>query len=182
MKNHLYVHGGAEKCDRKCGVSIINIEGKKYPFGGACNKYYNLQIDKHSHKEQDLVKLRQQLVFEKYICPVELKEDAPSIGISKSFLSNTLYPLYYNFFTQLGFRVILGDQVKTSGIDKKEAAFCYPVELAHASFRIYLIKVRIMFSFRILKRYTILMKTHKRKPVCWFSLKVITFQLHLRKS
>ena len=35
--------GGAEKCDRKCSIAIIEIENKKFPFGGACNKYYELQ-------------------------------------------------------------------------------------------------------------------------------------------
>ena len=128
--------GGAEKCDRKCGVSIVKIEEKKYPFGGACNKYYNLQLDiKHASKENNLVKLRQHLVYEKYIHPVGLDDDAPSIGISKSFLTNTLYPLYYNFFSRLGFKIILGGEVRTEGIDKKESSFCYPVELAHGFFQ-----------------------------------------------
>ncbi|RJP73596.1 MAG: activase [Ignavibacteriales bacterium] len=128
--------GGAEKCDRKCGISVIKIEGKKYPFGGACNKYYNLQLDiKTSSNEYDLVKLRQHLVFEKYIQPLPVDIDVPVIGISKSFLTNTLYPLYYNFFTQLGFKVIVGDEAKHEGIDKKESSFCYPVELAHGFFQ-----------------------------------------------
>ena len=128
--------GGTEKCDRKCEISLFRIDGKKYPFGGACNKYYNLLLDiKPANEENDLVKYRQHLVFEKYIQPVELDVNAPTIGISKSFLTNTLYPLYYNFFTQIGFKVILGDEFKSSGIEKKEAAFCYPVELAHGLFQ-----------------------------------------------
>ncbi|MCX6151307.1 MAG: acyl-CoA dehydratase activase [Ignavibacteriales bacterium] len=135
-ENSFVCAGGAEKCDRKCGVSLIKIEGKKYPFGGACNKYYNLQLDINpSSKENDLVKLRQHLVYEKYIHPIELEDNAPTIGISKSFLTNTLYPLYYNFFTQLGFRIILGSDAKPNGIDKKESTFCYPAELAHGFFQ-----------------------------------------------
>ncbi len=135
-ENSFVCAGGAEKCDRKCGISVIKIEGKKYPFGGACNKYYNLQLDiKPSSKENDLVKLRQHLAFEKYIHPLELNDDAPTVGISKSFLTNTLYPLYYNFFTQLGFKIIIGDEAKHEGIDKKESSFCYPVELAHGFFQ-----------------------------------------------
>ncbi|MCU7496041.1 MAG: activase [Ignavibacteria bacterium] len=124
--------GGAEKCDRKCPVSMITVDGKKYPFGGACNKYYNVQMNiRDSLKGTDLIKLREKLVFEKYLHPAELKENAPAIGISRSFLTNTLFPLYYNFFTQLGFRVTLPSESKTGGVDKREAAFCYPVELAH---------------------------------------------------
>ena len=128
--------GGAEKCDRKCSVSIININGKKYPFGGACNKYYNLQEEHHSDiKDNNLINLRQELVFDKYIYPAELPRDAKSVGIPKSFLTNTLFPLYYNYFTQLGFRVVLGDNVKQVGIEKKESSFCFPVELAHGFFQ-----------------------------------------------
>lgn len=128
--------GGTEKCDRKCSVSIILINGKKYPFGGACNKYYNLQGEHNADiKDNNLVNLRQELVFDKYIYPVELPRDAKTIGIPKSFLTNTLFPLYFNYFTQLGFRVVLGDNVKQLGIEKKESAFCFPVELAHGFFQ-----------------------------------------------
>lgn len=124
--------GGSEKCDRKCPVSLIRINEKKYPFGGACNKYYNVQMNiKDSEKGRDLVKLREQLVFEKYLHPAPLQESAPTVGISKSFLTNTIYPLYYNFFTRLGFRVILAQESRVEGVDKREAAFCYPVELSH---------------------------------------------------
>lgn len=129
-------YGGKEDCDRKCNVSLIKIEGKKYPFGGACNKYYNLQLDvKKSSKQYDLVNLRQKLVFEKYIHPVEFENNVETIGISKSFFTNTLYPLFYNFFTQLGFKIILGDESNPAGIEKRESAFCYPVELAHGFFQ-----------------------------------------------
>jgi predicted CoA-substrate-specific enzyme activase len=124
--------GGSEKCDRKCNVSLINLNGRKYPFGGACDKYYNVQQENcFSEKNKNLVKLRQELVFDKYLHRVKLPDDAVTIGISKSFLTNTLYPLYYNFFTQLGFRIILGDNPRQEGIEKKESSFCYPAELAH---------------------------------------------------
>ncbi len=124
--------GGSEKCDRKCSISLIKINNKNYPFGGACNKYYNLQANSSEKlKGSNLVRLRQELVFEKYIHPLKLREDAQTIGIPKSFLTNSYYPLYYNFFTQLGFKVILGNIPEKSGIDQKQAAFCYPVELAH---------------------------------------------------
>jgi len=124
--------GGVEKCDRTCSVSIISINGKKYPFGGACNKYYNLQIERKQHvRENNLITLRQELVFEKYIHPADLSENAKIVGIPKSLFTNTIYPLYFNFFTQLGFKVALGDEVKQAGIEKRQSAFCYPVELAH---------------------------------------------------
>lgn len=124
--------GGQSGCDRKCRIAVLKIDGKRYPFGGACDMYYNILSEKKTEdKESDYVKLRQKLVFEKYIHPSELKEGALTVGILKSFFTNTLYPLYYNFFNKLGFRVILADDPLSEGIEKREAAFCYPVELAH---------------------------------------------------
>ncbi|MBN1539990.1 MAG: activase, partial [Candidatus Thermoplasmatota archaeon] len=35
--------GGKEKCDLGCEVARIKIGDKVYPFGGACNRYYNLR-------------------------------------------------------------------------------------------------------------------------------------------
>ena len=130
--------GGKEKCDRNCEISTIIIKGQKYPFGGACNKYYNMRYNiEYDAEELDLVALRQKLIFGKYSEDLrhDLNENAPVIGINRSFLANSLFPLYYNFFTKLGMRVILPDEVDDEGIDKKGAAFCFPVEIAHGLFQ-----------------------------------------------
>ncbi len=125
--------GGKDKCDRKCSVSIFNINGKQYPFGGACDLYSSIKNEKDPDniKIKDYVKLRQSLVFNKYLTDVKNKDNAPSIGILKSFLTNTYYPLFYNFFTLLGFNVILESEVNTKGIEKISSSFCYPAELSH---------------------------------------------------
>lgn len=122
--------GGKEDCDRKCSIALIEVDGKKYPFGGACNKYYNERYNIRSDKGiRDYVKIRQELVFNKYVS--EPITNGKSVGISKSFITNTLYPLYHNFFTKLGFKVVLSDTVERKGIDKIQSSFCYPVEIAH---------------------------------------------------
>ncbi len=127
--------GMPEGCDRKCSISLIVLDGKKIPFGGACNKYYEYKKTKAKEKSTNLVQVRQQLVFEKYAPVYDLPKNAPTIGIPKSFLVNTLYPLYYNFFSKLGYKVILGEEPVKKGIDKQQASFCYPVELAHGFFQ-----------------------------------------------
>ncbi|HEY3372511.1 MAG TPA: acyl-CoA dehydratase activase, partial [Prolixibacteraceae bacterium] len=128
--------GQPEGCDRKCNINLLLLDGKKIPFGGACNKYY---LDKKEGKTEtphnNYVRIRQQLVFEKYIPDYPLSVDAPVIAISKSFLTNTLYPLYYNFFSKLGFRILLGEVPSKEGINKQQASFCYPAELAHGFFQ-----------------------------------------------
>lgn len=123
--------GGKEACDRKCNINLIQIDDKKYPFGGACNKYVNMRFNVNYDIETlDLVALREKLIFEKY-GPKTVTHSTKKIGILKSLLVNTLYPLYANFFTELGFAIVLAEEPLAEGIEKQGAAFCYPVEQAH---------------------------------------------------
>jgi predicted CoA-substrate-specific enzyme activase len=126
--------GGKEKCDRRCGIAVIEVEGRKYPFGGACNRYYNLRHHvTHDVEELDLVRARQRLIFETHAAA---PPPAPRgrVGLNRSFLVNTYFPLYSHFFSRLGFEVVLPDRPTQEGIDQRSAAFCYPVELAHGFF------------------------------------------------
>jgi predicted CoA-substrate-specific enzyme activase len=128
--------GQPEGCDRKCNINLVLLEGKKIPFGGACNKYsLDKKTDEKEKVNKNLVRIRQNLVFEKYIPEYTIADDALIVAIPKSFLVNTLYPLYYNFFSKLGFKVIIGEVAVKEGIDKQQASFCYPAELAHGFFK-----------------------------------------------
>ncbi|MCD6486501.1 MAG: activase [Syntrophobacterales bacterium] len=130
--------GGKEKCDRKCEIARIKIEGKTFPFGGACNRWYNLRSKiKIDTEELNLVAHYEKLIFDKDGLSPEISgphENAETIGINKSFLVNTYFPLYYSFFSQLGFRVILSDHSEQEGMDRINAPFCYPAEMAHGYF------------------------------------------------
>ena len=130
--------GGKEKCDRRCEIAMIEVEGQKHPFGGACNRYYNLRHNvRYNVSELDLVRIRQELVFGKYAG--QLPEGYAAnprgrIGFNRSFLVNTYFPLYSTFFAELGYEVTLPDEPAQEGIDQRNAAFCYPAELAHGFF------------------------------------------------
>lgn len=130
--------GGKEKCDRRCEIAVIDIEGKKYPFGGACNRYYNIRRSiRYDVDTLDLVRTRQRLIFEKYGAPPKTRRPVKNrgrIGISRSFMVNTYYPLYAHFFVELGFAPVLPETASPAGIDRRNAAFCYPGELAHGFF------------------------------------------------
>ena len=130
--------GGKEKCDRRCSINVIEVEGQKHPFGGACNRYYNLRHRvQYDVQALDLVSLRQKLVFETYAttAPAGGAQAARGrVGLNRSFLLHTYFPLYSNFFSRLGFEVVLPDLPTQEGIDQRGAAFCYPVELAHGFF------------------------------------------------
>jgi predicted nucleotide-binding protein (sugar kinase/HSP70/actin superfamily) len=130
--------GGKERCDRKCEIATLILDGKKFPFGGACNRYYNLRRNVRYNTDQlDLVRVRQMLIFDTYGPRPEDRPPGgtlPRIGISKSFLVNTYYPLYANFFNALGFEVVLPDEPSREGISSRNAPFCFPAELAHGFF------------------------------------------------
>jgi len=130
--------GGKEKCDRRCEIAMIEIEGQKYPFGGACNRYYNLR-HKVSFDIQslDLVRMRQELIYHQYgVSGPQGKGIGRrgSIGFNRSFLVNTYYPLYSHFFAELGYDIVMPESPSQAGVDQRNAAFCYPVELAHGFF------------------------------------------------
>ena len=123
--------GGKEKCDLACSINLIEVLGKTYPFGGACNKYYNLiNKTKVDSNKFDFIKKRKYLIFEKYAPEVKLPGDAKTVGINQSFNTHTIYPLYYNFFTSLGFRVVISDKVDEKGLEREHTSFCYPAQLS----------------------------------------------------
>ncbi|OQX29338.1 MAG: hypothetical protein B0D92_04260 [Spirochaeta sp. LUC14_002_19_P3] len=123
--------GTSENCDRGCSINIIKISGKKYPFGGVCNKYYNqlhhLNIDP---LPLDYIARRQKLLFERH----SRCDSGKTIGLPKTLYTHVLFPLYYHFFTGLGYEVMLSDTVDPEGIKKTSSSFCFPVEIAHGMF------------------------------------------------
>ena len=135
--------GGSEKCDRKCGITLWRIGDASYPFGGACNRYYNLRFKKEIQTaDLDLVAVRQKLLFDVYgparhphARTGEMAKPKKSVGINVSFLTYSLYPLFSNFFARLGFDIILSDRTPTmEGASRAQAAFCYPAAISHAAF------------------------------------------------
>ncbi len=129
--------GGPEKCDRRCKIAMIHLEGEKYPFGGACNRYYNLRHNlSYDVKNLDLVRFRQHLVFEKYAAKLPAAGTPPRgrVAINRSFLTSTYYPLYSTFFAELGLIPVMPDAVSQEGVDRRSAPFCYPAELSHGFF------------------------------------------------
>jgi len=156
--------GTTEGCDRGCTINVIKLNGQSYPFGGICNKYYNIlhhiSIDP---KRFDVVQRRQELVFSTYKeeTPIPVRDvmsemsafspsntiknqeffnltgvsgGARSIGLTRSFLVNHLYPLYYYFFSRLGLSVVLPETADKEGCKRVSSSFCFPVELSHGMF------------------------------------------------
>src|ERR1035437_1363740 len=127
--------GGKEKCDRKCAINMIRIEGKVYPFGGACNKYYNQRYNIDVDAEKlDYVAVRNRLVFERFAPAMPINENSPVIGINRSFIVLQMFPLYYNFFANLGCRVILSKELVEDASHLHTTSFCYPAQVSIGMF------------------------------------------------
>ncbi len=123
--------GGAEHCDRKCLIARIEIDGKVYPFGGICNRFDNLVHHRTVNTAGlNLVVERQRRVFAEMAADTG-EENRPTVGMNRSFLTNTYFPLFNRFFRDLGFRLVVPSEINPAGTDRQGAAFCYPVELAH---------------------------------------------------
>ncbi|HLN52154.1 MAG TPA: acyl-CoA dehydratase activase [Lentimicrobium sp.] len=123
-------------CDRKCEINTFNINGKHFAFGGACNKYYdNFTTTEKDLKKNDYISKRMDLIFGVDSIPYEPLKKQITVGLTKSFTINRLYPLYRTFFSELRFDVVMPEQVDSEGFDNQFSSFCYPAELAHGFFR-----------------------------------------------
>jgi predicted nucleotide-binding protein (sugar kinase/HSP70/actin superfamily) len=58
-----------------------------------------------------------------------------SIGLNTSFYFQTLFPLYYNFFNELGFNVVLPEKLDETGLDYEHSQFCYPMQQSLCFFK-----------------------------------------------
>ena len=131
--------GGKERCDRRCEIARIELEDNVYAFGGACNRYDNIRRRRNFDVESlDLVRKRHRLIFETHTTPMlqhARSSGGRTVGINRSFLTNTYLPLYATFFEHLGIEPLLPDVVSPEGIDRPTAPFCYPAQLSHGFFK-----------------------------------------------
>lgn len=121
-------NGAGRDCDLGCSIARIVVEGKIFPFGGICNRFDNSKISKDTKPGEDLVLWREKRVFRDLSAP---QEDQPVIGMNRSLLMNTWFPLFNTFFRKMGFGVRLPEKADPDSIEQKSAPFCHPVELAH---------------------------------------------------
>lgn len=133
--------GGRTKCDRKCTISVIEVNGKKIPYGGACNLYESFREQTFDASQFDFVAMREKMVFE-----IQKNGQGKKVGISKSFAMNVFFPFFSALFAKLGFEVVLPDGPDESGKDRMGAEFCFPVELSHG-FALSLLKKNVDFIF-----------------------------------
>jgi predicted CoA-substrate-specific enzyme activase len=129
-----------KSCDNYCPIQVLSVggaDGRKYMFGGRCNKYTNMRKAVKDVPVFDYVERRQKMLFEEYAAPqaeagVPLKRDFV-VGIPRCFSTHTLYPLYSWFFHELGIRTFLSTEVAHAGVARAESTYCFPAEIAHGA-------------------------------------------------
>ena len=121
-------------CDNYCPIQVLSVDGRKYMFGGRCNKYTNMRKAVKDVPVFDYVEKRQQLLFEEYAAPVlENPKRDYVIGIPRALSVHSLYPLYSWFFHELGIKTFLSTEVAHAGVARTEAEYCFPAEIAHGA-------------------------------------------------
>ncbi|TWH49322.1 acyl-CoA dehydratase activase [Sporomusa sp. KB1] len=119
-------------CENICEIKKIQVRGKEFPFGGLCSKYE--VKPKHSRLKaegQDLVAVRNQLMFEKYGAET-FRHPRGTIGIPLALTTYEFYPFYAKLINELGFNVSLSKASK-EGNAKTLGSICYPCEIAHGA-------------------------------------------------
>ncbi|MBN2545626.1 MAG: activase [Spirochaetes bacterium] len=129
--------GIIEKCDRKCNINMIIINDKKIPFGGACNKYYNMTHKiKYDLENLNHIEKRKELLFKDISLVMQnIHDNTIKIGLNKSFQNHTFFPLFFNFFKELGCRIIIPDYVDQTGADMGMTSFCLSGQIALGMFK-----------------------------------------------
>ena len=119
-------------CENLCPIQVLSIEGRKYMFGGRCNKYTNMRKTIKDIPVFDYVEKRQKLLFEEY-APPPLTAHKITIGIPRALSVHSLYPLYSWYFHELGINTYLSKEVAQEGLARTESEYCFPAEIAHGA-------------------------------------------------
>jgi predicted CoA-substrate-specific enzyme activase len=122
-------------CDNKCPIRMLNVNGKKSPFGGRCNKYANLRKKGTDENALNWVERREKLLFEESVpAAASFVQKRPfTVGVPKAFSVYSLWPLYSWFFHELGIKTVLSDEICREGAARTEGSYCFPAEIAHGA-------------------------------------------------
>ena len=115
-------------CSNECEINEIKIEGEKaIHYGGRCGKYEE-KAKQNKNNIPDLFKMRNDIFF-------RTKEtNGTEIGIPRCLIMYELFPFFYEFLKQLGFKPILSEPTTRKTIERgaelSAADTCLPVKVA----------------------------------------------------
>jgi len=124
-----------EDCANQCEIHKVEIEGEKpLYYGSRCEKY---DVERHSDQAlpPDFVKLRQKLLFKRYLKFKKPKKVRGRIGIPLALHFFDYYPFWRAFFEALDFQVINSDissqKIADDALELFIAETCFPIKLTY---------------------------------------------------
>lgn len=123
-------------CPNQCEIKKVVIEGEEESlyYGGRCEKW---EVHRGPSADErleipDLFTQRERLLME--TGAVEVREDAPTVGIPRALFFHELLPFWRAFFHTLGYRVVLSDQTTREiihdGVERVPSETCFPIKVA----------------------------------------------------
>lgn len=124
-------------CENKCALTMtIFNDGRRFVTGNRCEKGAQMNVNVEAQEEKiNLVDYKFDRLFG--YKPLKKKEATRgTVGIPRALNLYENYPLWYTFFTKLGFRVVLSGRsskkMYESGIDTiPDDTVCYPAKMVH---------------------------------------------------
>lgn len=138
-----------KKCPNNCLLTINKFSGgRKFISGNRCER--GIGKEKNENSVPNLFEYKYKRIFD--YKPIE-KEKAPRgvIGIPRVLNIYENYPLWFTFFNELGFSVVLSDKssrdIYEKGIESiPSESVCYPAKLVHGHIKC-LIEKGVKFIF-----------------------------------
>jgi predicted CoA-substrate-specific enzyme activase len=117
-----------QDCSNECEINEITIHGEKpIHYGGRCGKYEEKE-KQSKNRIPDLFKMRNEIFFK-----TETVEGV-EIGIPRCLIMYELFPFFYEFLKQLGFKPVLSAPTTRKtiecGAELSVADTCLPVKVA----------------------------------------------------
>lgn len=126
---------GCKGCNNRCLVNSFQIEGgEKRFYGDRCEKFSGSQKKSKRGNLPDLFAEREELLM---TCLGEqtTSPDVMTIGIPRGGMFEEYFPLYANFFRELGFQVVSSEPTNKHiidlGLENVAGEPCFPFKVMH---------------------------------------------------
>ncbi|HOP07394.1 MAG TPA: acyl-CoA dehydratase activase [candidate division Zixibacteria bacterium] len=125
-----------EDCSNQCEIRRVDVEGEEPLFYGSRCEKYDVGRTANVDKQPDYVKLRQKLLYKRWI-PVKKSKKAKRarIGLPRVLHFHDYYPFWQAFFDSLNFQVVNSDisnrRITEDALEMFQAETCYPVKMVY---------------------------------------------------
>ena len=176
-------------CTNFCDIQEFTVERKKTYWGDKCSERYRKEIKLEREPIiPDLLEKRESLLLENFRTEGRRKQ---TIGIPRSMYYYDQFPLWYTYFNELGFPVVISDetnrQIVHAGVESRVAEACFPITVAHGhALNLIEKKVDYLFVPNVVDAETQFEETNSYfcpwgQTLCYVLRATPTFKLHAHK-